>query len=295
MNECQISFASILTPYQMRIEELLKESIAKLGFPSSLQECCQYALLTGGKRYRPALVFMIAEALGHGADVSHAALAIEFCHTASLLADDLPCMDNDQLRRNKPTAHLVYGESVALLASYAFISMAYEQLIKNGEQIKLSGLPFASQGDRLSLLAIENVAANTGILGLTGGQFLDLTLKNPSQAALKEVIHKKTVTLFEISFVLGWLFGGGNLDQLPLVKKSAHHFGMAFQIADDIDDIRQDGERGHVINLASLIGLDEAKKTFYQELDFFKETLTLLNLSGGDLNSLAKLLRSSVS
>lgn len=285
------SFAIILEPYKQLIEQKLRENIEKIGPKSHLRDACEYALLNGGKRFRPALVFMIAKAIGWDADVTQAAMGIEFFHTASLIADDLPCMDNDDERRNKPTTHRVYGESAALLATYALISAGYACLAKNAQVIKESGHSFAQQGDFLSLLALENVAYNTGLYGATGGQYLDLVPPNLSLALIQEVIQKKTITLFEISFVLGWLFGGGDLNQLDVVKKSAAHFGMAFQIADDLDDMAQDLAHEHSINIANILGKEEAKHLFHEEISLFKQTLKDLKLNhNADIDALVRLL-----
>ena len=203
-------------------------------------------------------------------------------------------MDNDDERRNKPTAHRVYGESVALLATYALISAGYACLAQNAHLIKNSSHPFASQSDHLCVLALENATFNTGLQGATGGQFLDLSPPDLSLDRVREVIHKKTVTLFEISFVLGWLFGGGDAAKLNLVKKSAAHFGMAFQIADDIDDRAQDIANSHSLNIANVFGLDRAKKMFHEEMRLFHQTLAELKLNRGDLHDLACLLESFV-
>lgn len=237
---------------------------------------------------------MIAKALGHNSDVIQASLGIEFFHTASLIADDLPCMDDDNERRNKPTVHRVYGESVALLATYALISAGYACLVKNAQEIKNSALPFARQSDHLCLLAIENASYNTGLQGATGGQLLDLLPPNLSLDLLRDVIKKKTVTLFEISFVLGWLFGGGDVSELGLVKKSAVHFGMAFQIADDIDDMDQDCANNHSLNIANLLGKERAKQMFHEEIRQLNQVLADLKLDRGDLLDLARLLESFV-
>jgi geranylgeranyl diphosphate synthase, type II len=284
------SFAWVLDPYRQLIECKLQEHVEQLGPKNSLRDACEYALLNGGKRFRPALVLMIAKALGHGVDVSQAALSVEFFHTASLIADDLPCMDNDQERRNKPTLHLVYGESTALLATYALISAGYASLAQNAQLIRQSSHPFAHQSHDLCRLAIENASHNTGLWGATGGQFLDL---NPSLHRplpyLQELIHKKTGTLFEISFVLGWIFGGGELSQLDRVKKSALHFGRAFQIADDLGDQEQDLTRGS-LNMANLLGEEKAQQIFHEEIDQFTQTLNELNLDRGDLQVMACLL-----
>jgi geranylgeranyl diphosphate synthase type II len=286
----QSSFASILEPYKQLIEQKLQENIEQLGPQNSLRDACEYALLNGGKRFRPALVLMIAKALGYEVDVSQAAMGIEFFHTASLIADDLPCMDNDDERRNKPTTHRIYGESVALLATYALIAAGYACLAKNAHVIKQSLHPFAAQSDYLCVLALENATYNTGLHGTTGGQFLDLTPSSLSLDRVQEVIQKKTVTLFEISFVLGWLFGGGNLSQLDLVKRSAAHFGMAFQIADDLDDMAQDLEHQHNLNIANILGKERAKQMFHKEIQLFNQTLVDLKLNHGDLKALTHLL-----
>jgi geranylgeranyl diphosphate synthase type II len=284
------SFAQILGPYKQLIEQRLQENVEQLGPKSPLRDACEYALLNGGKRFRPALVLMIAKALGHEVDVLQAAMGIEFFHTASLIADDLPCMDNDDERRNKPTVHRVYGESIALLATYALISAGYGCLAKNAQLIKHSSHPFAHQSHHLCVLALENAIYNTGLHGATGGQFLDLSPPNLSLSLLREVIHKKTVTLFEISFVLGWLFGGGDLAKLDLVKKSAAHFGMAFQIADDLDDMAQDLAHQHSLNIANVLGKEQAKAMFHEEMQQFDQLLQELNLDQGDLQALARLL-----
>lgn len=292
--QAQASFAQVLLPYQQLIEKKLEENIGYLGPKSSLRDVCEYALLNGGKRFRPALVLMIAKALGFGIDVFPAAMGIEYFHTASLIADDLPCMDNDDERRNKPTTHRVFGESAALLATYALISAGYACLVQNSILIQGSVHPFASQSDHLCVLALENATFNTGLQGATGGQFLDLSPPDLTLGSLREVIHKKTVTLFEISFVWGWLFGGGDAAKLHLVKKSAAHFGMAFQIADDIDDREQDIVNNRSINVANVIGLEAAKQLFHEEITLFHQTLVELKLNRGDLHDLAHLLQSFV-
>lgn len=117
-----------------------------------------------GKRLRPILVLMIADALGLGADVMPAALSVEFFHTASLIADDLPCMDNDDLRRERPSLHKVFGESVAILASYALIAEGYGAIARNGQNCPAS-----------AVICLEAVRRAAGIRGATHGQFLDLS------------------------------------------------------------------------------------------------------------------------
>jgi len=103
---------------------------------------------------------------------------------------------------------------------------------------------------------------------------------------VKDVIYKKTVTLFEVSFVLGWLFGGGNLDLLDTVKRAAYHFGMAFQIKDDIDDIRQDIENKKVLNYAVLLGEEAARMAFRDEIEALRSTMNELNIYSDDFRAI---------
>jgi geranylgeranyl diphosphate synthase type II len=260
------------------IEQEIAGCICKFGEKTKLRDACEYALTNGGKRFRPLIVFMVAEALGNGLNVKNAALSVEFFHTASLIADDLPCMDNDDERRDKPTLHKVYGETIALLASYALITSAFEEIYKNTVVLRNSGQPFSDWADRICTLALENASQCSGILGATGGQFLDLFPPAPNLEAVKKVIYKKTVTLFEVSFVFGWLFGGGDIDKLDLVKKTAYNMGMAFQIADDLGDLAQDEKKDREISMARLLGKERALAVFEEEMLSFSANLKELNI-----------------
>lgn len=288
--QSHLTLSSILNPYKLLVEQKLNESVNQLGVKNLVRDACEYALLNGGKRFRPALVFMIAKVLNRSMDLSKAAMAIEFFHTASLIADDLPCMDNDDERRNKPTVHRLYGESVAVLSTYALISAGYAFLVDQAKILKNNHDFFTNhEVDHLTLLAIENVSFNTGLFGATGGQFLDLSPSVLHLDLLKEVIHKKTISLFEISFVFGWLFGGGKIENLDLVKKSAAHFGLAFQIADDLDDIEQDLKKNS-LNIANAFGKNFAIELFHMEMNQFIQSLKELGLESSDLRVLADLL-----
>lgn len=277
----------ILNFYKSKIERAIEDNLHTLGPETLLREACQYAILNGGKRFRPALVLMIAESIGLNRDVIDVALAVEYFHTASLIADDLPCMDDEDMRRNKPSVHKVYGEAVALLSSYALISAGYERLAKAAELLKLSGV---INSDRLCVMALQNVSSNTGILGATGGQFLDMHPLNYSLRAVEEMIYRKTVSLFEISFVLGWLFGGGNVDQIEEVKKAAYHFGMAFQIADDYEDAEEDAENNRLMNIVAVVGKDNVKKLFLEQIEAFRFVSESLTLKSSAIYALTELL-----
>ncbi len=261
-----------------KIEQEIARSISSFGEKTKLRDACEYALTTGGKRFRPLIVISVAEALGNDLNVYESALAVEFFHTASLIADDLPCMDNDDERREKPSLHKAYGEAVALLASYALITAAFQKIYANAIVMQEAPSPFCHFSDRSCTLALESATHCSGILGATGGQFLDLFPPNQSLETVKQVIYKKTVTLFEVSFVLGWVFGGGDISKLEQLKKAAYHFGLAFQIADDLGDLFQDEKKQREISIARLIGKERGFLLFEEEMRHFRRELQGLNI-----------------
>lgn len=254
--------------YRSRIESELRRFIEQMGEKNGLRDACEYALLNGGKRLRPILVLMIADALGRGLNVMPAALSVEFFHTASLIADDLPCMDNDDTRRNHPSLHKAFGESVAILVSYALIAEGYGGIHRNSRQN-----PNAN-----ALLCFETATRCAGIHGATNGQFLDLYPPDATLDTIKKVIFQKTGTLFEISFVFGWIFGGGSPTSLTRVRKCAYHLGMAFQMADDLIDDLQNSNKQSLINIATACGREEASRLFEEELASFVGCLKELEL-----------------
>lgn len=286
--------AALSSNYHQLIGQAIDKNLPLFGKNTKLFEACTYALSSGGKRFRPSLVLIIAEALGLQGDVMFSALGIEFFHTASLVADDMPSMDDDDERRNQPSVHKKFGESIALLVSYALISMGYECIAKNATVLQNSSLPFASSSDRIALLALENAAYNTGLQGATGGQFLDLAPPDLSITTLKEIIHKKTTSLFEISFVFGWVFGGGNLAKMDEVKQAASHFGLAFQIADDLGDREQDIKNERLVNVANVLGEEAAKHMFHVEHAAFLLKIEELGINSLSLSAIANQLKAQV-
>jgi len=267
--------------YRDKIEQEIARSILCFGEKTKLRDACEYALKGGGKRYRPLLVLLIAEALGKGLDVLDAAMSVEFFHTASLVVDDLPCMDNEEERRSSPTVHKIYGESIALLTSYSLICAAFEKIHHNAEKMKEAGI---------GMIALAEATRAAGILGAVGGQFYDLFPPSLSLETLRDVIYKKTVTLFEVSFVFGWLFGGGDEALLGRVKQAAYHFGMAFQIADDLVDLAQDEKNERDMNLARHIGKERALVVFEEELKALRVSLVTLGLDTPSFRKMVEML-----
>jgi geranylgeranyl diphosphate synthase type II len=265
----------ILEPYKNRFEEEMQEAFSQFGKQNTVREAMEYALKGNGKRFRPALVYMVADGLNTGCNVTPAALAVEYFHTSSLIADDLPCMDNDDFRRGRATTHKVYGESVALLASYALIASGFEQIAKN-----------ETQDPEVSRLAVLQASRTMGVQGLIGGQFYDLFPKNLDKEKLLMILDMKTCALFDLCMTLGWLFGGGKLELLDVVHEAAYHFGMAFQILDDLDDSKKDAEANREVNFANRFGVKEAVDAVQESCKAFQVSLERLGLQDTPLSGL---------
>ncbi|MCH9632177.1 MAG: Farnesyl diphosphate synthase [Chlamydiae bacterium] len=245
----------LLKSYKNQIDELIEKKYGTSCDEMSLNKACYYALEGSAKRFRPCITLIVADLLKNDLDATYGALAVELFHTASLVADDLPSMDDDSERRKKPALHKIYGEGVALLSSYALIGEGYLCILKNKETLfgKLEDLDV--RGD----LAIGMLAQNNGLEGAPCGQMLDLYPPLINKKNLDLIFYRKTVLFFETAFVLGWLFGGGDLNKLDCVKKAAYHFGMAFQIYDDFCDLDQDRLKGKVINYPLSLGCEKSK------------------------------------
>jgi geranylgeranyl diphosphate synthase, type II len=283
-----------LESYRKRIDRELAVAVEQMGDPSPLRDACAYSLLNGGKRLRPILVYLIAEAMGLDRDVSSAALSVEYFHTASLIADDLPCMDNDDMRRNQPTLHKVFGESTALLASYTLVAAGYGAIYDASRRLKEQFPHESAQIDAITARCLEAVTRCAGLRGATHGQFLDLFPPDQSLETILTIIHRKTATLFEISFVLGWLFGGGDPLRLDEVKQCAKHLGIGFQIADDLQDFLQD-KKSSSINLARVVGPDKARERFNEEMQGLNRSLQSLGLWSEPFRQISKQLSKSIS
>jgi geranylgeranyl diphosphate synthase type II len=203
-------------------------------------------------------------------------------------------MDDELERRNKPVLHHVYEESVAILVSYSLISAGYELLAKNASTLCQKKVIDKNRSNELCFIALQEVSKVAGISGVTNGQFLDLFPPDSSLETILKIIEQKTVALFEISFVLGWVFGGGDLNKLEEIKETSYHFGKAFQIADDLNDIEQDLENQNQINIAIVLGKEKALDLFYEEVNLFKEKIKDLGLLTPSFKKICDLLENSI-
>ena len=216
------------------IEETLDQLLQIPSRCSTLIESMRYSSLAGGKRIRP--LFTIAAGLTNNADLETTTTigaAIELIHCFSLIHDDLPIMDNDDLRRGKPTNHKMYGDAVALLAGDALHALCFE--ILSSDLLMLNS--------RNKLRIIQQIASAIGVQGMVGGQTIDWlsTGKKISLAELQEMHLLKTGALLRASIVVGYLAGSSyNLEQYQAIDEVAQKIGLLFQIVDDIIDVTED-------------------------------------------------------
>ena len=214
--------------YQALVErELIKVSS---GWHPAIGEAMSYSLLAGGKRVRPALLLASCDAMvGDLTQAIPYAAAIEMIHAYSLIHDDLPSMDDDDLRRGKPTNHIVHGEAMAILAGDGLLSQAFQTM---------SSAAFLHPNQRAALLAMGVVATGCGVEGMVLGQVLDI--QNEGQdAQLDDVLkvhHLKTGALIRSAAVAGAILGGAGMDALDAFSTYGEHIGLAFQIMDDLLD-----------------------------------------------------------
>lgn len=263
-----------LKKYRTRVDRVLEQKVDALDEVSEpLKKAMKHGLLLGGKRVRPILVYTVGSMLGVGEDILDApAAAIECIHAYSLIHDDLPCMDDDDLRRGHPTVHNVYGEAHGMLAGDALQTLAFEIL---------SDDDFPEELRKNQIKMVNLLAKSSGYDGMCGGQSLDILAENRkiSLDELKKVHSHKTGALIRCAVLLGALSTPHIVSEYyDILSQYADCIGLAFQVHDDILDIISDTEilgkpQGSDIannksTYPSLLGLDEAiayEKTIIQE------------------------------
>lgn len=236
--------------YPEALRELVEVYLESLDFAaegrvSHLADAMRYSLLAGGKRIRPVLTLATAASLAAPPQqVLPAAAALELIHTYSLIHDDLPAIDNDDLRRGKPTCHVVYGEDIALLAGDGLFAEAFVLILER------------QSGDPQALLAaLAEIARATGLRGMVGGQYLDVTAVAGGDDDLRRLHALKTGRLIEAAVVCGALLAvAGQVPDLAAYRAFAAELGLLFQIIDDVLDVEGDDGK-----LGKTAGKDEAQ------------------------------------
>jgi geranylgeranyl diphosphate synthase, type II len=269
--------------------------------PASVCEAMRYSVMAGGKRLRPILVLAAAEAVAERTDATPdeavalalpAACAVELIHTYSLVHDDLPAMDNDTLRRGRPTAHVVFGEGMAILTGDGLLTEAFTLLAREPRTSTRVSAPELA-GRKLDAIGI--IAHAAGAIGMVGGQAIDLQAALPGAApldgsALKAMHARKTGALIRGSAGAGAAMAGASVTQRAAIDAYADALGLAFQIVDDILDV--EGTSGDLGKTAgkdaaagkptypALYGLDESRRLAAECADRARAALTPERLSG---------------
>ncbi|XP_074275258.1 geranylgeranyl pyrophosphate synthase, chloroplastic-like [Silene latifolia] len=232
----QFNFEKYMMDKASKINESLSEAIP-VKHPEIIYEAMRYGLLAGGKRIRPMLCIAACELVGGEETAAMAAAcAVEMIHTMSLIHDDLPCIDNDDLRRGKPTTHKVYGEDVAVFAGDSLLSFAFEYLVKS--------TPVGIPAEKV-VSAVGELASAIGAEGLLAGQVVDTHSEGVEGIKIEELefIHiHKTAKLLEAAVVLGAILGGGTDEEMERLRRFARGIGLLFQVVDDILDVTKSSE-----------------------------------------------------
>lgn len=247
-------------------------------------DASRYSLTLGGKRIRPIIMLEFCKLFGGDIqNVINFAVALEMIHTYSLIHDDLPCMDNDDMRRGKPSCHIKFGEDIALLAGDTLLT----------ESFKIAANSKAC--DCLKIKAISILAERAGLHGMIGGQVMDLSFEKnkPDLDLLRTMYIKKTGCLISAAAEIGAIIGGATDEEVTIAKNYAVNLGLAFQIIDDILDVTgdeavlgkpigSDDENGKT-TFVTILGLEKAKTVAKELTD---EALGLLSMLSGDTTNL---------
>jgi len=249
-------------------------------FPTSLHKAIRYSLFAGGKRIRPILSMAAFEAAGgKGEGILPFACALEMIHTYSLIHDDLPALDNDDTRRGRPTCHKVFGEAVGILAGDALLTEAFKLMTYRQNQ------EFSGRDGGLVLDVINEVAQAAGMLGMVGGQALDIESegKEVDPPMLQYIHTHKTGAMILVSVRVGARLGGASEETLKALTHYGERIGLAFQIADDILNVEgkagllgkntgSDLSRGKA-TYPALYGIDESKKRAKELVELAVDTI----------------------
>jgi geranylgeranyl pyrophosphate synthase len=270
----------------------------------------EYAL-QGGKRIRPKIALDICNSVSNGnRSCGLSSLSIEYIHVSSLIIDDLPCMDNAKLRRNKECLHIKFNEAISQLTSVMLMSMALNAISYDLHNRCIEGELTFEESHKIGMFFLDNFSNTIGYNGASGGQLIDLEasgkvnenvgelLKETSLSlSVETIIRKKTGTFFETSFLLGWLIGGGTFEKIDAIKKVANDFAMVFQITDDLEDLEED-KNSNTKNISQNYALryneEKAIADAKEYLKVFKQEMKLLNLYSPFIKDLCKLMEKRI-
>ncbi|MGB8951834.1 MAG: polyprenyl synthetase family protein [Candidatus Aminicenantales bacterium] len=269
-------------------EAIEQELLRILGEEDSLLfQAMKYAVFSGGKRYRPLLALASGECFQADRSVNLPfACALELIHTYSLIHDDLPSLDDDDFRRGKPACHKAYGEDIALLAGDGLLTLAFEVMA----EAPLHGKNLSKKEE-----VIKEISHAAGVMGMIGGQLLDITFSPEGSTGEKihDLIHKKTGALIVASVKTGAILGEASPVQAKAIAEYGKNVGLAFQIRDDILDLTQKKKKKDSSrpNYAFLFGMEEAKARLSQFVNLSLEALNQAALHSEELCYLSLILK----
>ncbi|MEO8096148.1 MAG: polyprenyl synthetase family protein [Acidobacteriota bacterium] len=289
-----MTLADYIAFQQKRVDAVLDRWVpAETENPAAIHRAMRYSLFAGGKRVRPLLAIAAADAVGDPADgVENAACSLELIHTYSLIHDDLPALDNDDLRRGRPTCHKVFGDALAILAGDALLTLAFEVLAKLHDV----------DAERRIQLVSELATASGTVGGMIGGQVNDIQGEGqPPTAELLDSIHRaKTGALLRASVRMGAIYANAGEAHLAALTDFGDHIGLAFQIVDDVLDVEQtseelgktagkDAQQGK-ITFPAVYGLETSRAMAEQQRLAAHAALDRLGDRAGRLRQLADLI-----
>jgi geranylgeranyl diphosphate synthase type II len=289
-----MTLAQYMAQQQKRVDAALDRWVpSECQDPSVIHRAMRYSLFAGGKRIRPLLAVAAAEAVSESPlGIEDAACSLELIHTYSLIHDDLPALDNDDLRRGRPTCHKVFGDAMAILAGDSLLTLAFEVLARL-EHI---------DADRRIRLVEELARASGTVGGMIGGQVNDIQGegKQPTAELLESIHRAKTGALLRASVRIGAIYAGASVEQFEALTRFGEHAGLAFQIVDDVLDVEQPSEKlgktagkdaqQKKITFPSVYGLETSRAMAEQERLAAHVALNLLDDRAVRLKELADLI-----
>ena len=265
-----MTLAEYVARQQARVDDALQRWVPSLStLPESIHKAMRYSLFAGGKRVRPILCMAAAEAVSDSpVGIESCACTLELIHTYSLIHDDLPALDNDDLRRGVPTCHKIFGDAIAILAGDALLTLAFQVLAQ-----------MDCPADRKAALIAELSTAAGTVGGMIGGQVCDLEGegRHPDAALLEDIHRAKTGALLRASLRMGGIYAGAADadEQLHALSCYGEHVGLAFQIVDDVLDVEQSSEalgktagkdaQQHKITFPAVYGLQRSREMAEEE------------------------------
>ena len=281
--------------YLSLVEGSLSTQLASLGYiPEKLFEAMDYSLSAGGKRLRPVLLLAACDTLGGNVEEAIPfACALEMIHTYSLIHDDLPAMDNDDLRRGRPTNHKVYGEGMAILAGDGLLSAAMELMLRAAVKM----------GDLRGIRAAEAIARRAGVTGMVAGQVMDVTGEGSEPTLEKvEYIHlHKTADLLTAPIEAGFILAGATEEQIACGCEYGKCLGLAFQMVDDLLDVEGDAAvlgktpgKDAAEGKLTWVAVNGLEKTRSDAREAVERAVAALDAVAGETNFLKTLAQSTV-